>query len=318
MPRRPRSSRATTAASPHGNPAAPRRATQVAFLQGAGSSSQAVAGWAAGSYAHHLRRRPARQLPGVAAGLPGAGQRRRWSATFTPSGTSYQSYTTATFTVAAGRAHDHVPGPGQRRRRQHRLHRSGRRRSRPARRADRRRGLRAGAGGLRPVPVRPDRLALDLLRRLRHLGQQQRLHRRQPAGPRGRPGRLPPGTGSFSQTVAGWAAGSYVISFDAAQRGNYQASRQDFQVLVDAGRRRDLHALRHVVPGLRHRRLHRRRRRRTRSRSRAWTPPAATTPPSSIRSSSHNRDPGWLLYSTTHHLAAPIADARPGLARKPG
>ena len=40
-------------------------------------------------------------------------------------------------------------------------------------------------------------------------------------------------TGSFSQTVAGWAAGSYVISFDAAQRGNFQASRQDFQVLVD-------------------------------------------------------------------------------------
>ena len=40
-------------------------------------------------------------------------------------------------------------------------------------------------------------------------------------------------TGSFSQTVAGWAAGSYVLTFDAAQRGNYQASHQDFQVLVD-------------------------------------------------------------------------------------
>src|SRR4029077_15885053 len=41
------------------------------------------------------------------------------------------------------------------------------------------------------------------------------------------------GTGSFSQTVAGWAAGSYVITFDAAQRGNHQASHQDFKVLVD-------------------------------------------------------------------------------------
>ena len=40
-------------------------------------------------------------------------------------------------------------------------------------------------------------------------------------------------TGSFSQSVAGWAAGSYVLTFSAAQRGNYQASRQDFQVLVD-------------------------------------------------------------------------------------
>ena len=40
-------------------------------------------------------------------------------------------------------------------------------------------------------------------------------------------------TGSFTQTVTGWAAGSYVLTFDAAQRGNYQASRQDFKVLVD-------------------------------------------------------------------------------------
>ena len=41
------------------------------------------------------------------------------------------------------------------------------------------------------------------------------------------------GTGSFSQSVSGWAAGSYVLTFDAAQRGNYQASQQNFKVLVD-------------------------------------------------------------------------------------
>jgi len=41
------------------------------------------------------------------------------------------------------------------------------------------------------------------------------------------------GTGSFSQTVANWAAGSYTLSFKAAQRGNHQASLQDFNVLVD-------------------------------------------------------------------------------------
>src|SRR6185437_15095320 len=40
-------------------------------------------------------------------------------------------------------------------------------------------------------------------------------------------------TGSFSQSIFGWAAGSYVITFGAAQRGNHQASRQDFSVLVD-------------------------------------------------------------------------------------
>ena len=39
-------------------------------------------------------------------------------------------------------------------------------------------------------------------------------------------------TGSISQT-SNWVAGNYVLSFDAAQRGNYQASQQDFQVLVD-------------------------------------------------------------------------------------
>jgi hypothetical protein len=40
-------------------------------------------------------------------------------------------------------------------------------------------------------------------------------------------------TGSFSQVVIGLAAGSYQISFDAAQRGNVQGSQQDFQVRVD-------------------------------------------------------------------------------------
>jgi hypothetical protein len=38
-------------------------------------------------------------------------------------------------------------------------------------------------------------------------------------------------TGSFSQRVADWAAGSYVITFDAAQRGG--RSHQNFEVLVD-------------------------------------------------------------------------------------
>ena len=41
------------------------------------------------------------------------------------------------------------------------------------------------------------------------------------------------GTGSFSQSVANVGAGTYRLSFQAAQRGNFQASRQDFRVLVD-------------------------------------------------------------------------------------
>ena len=39
--------------------------------------------------------------------------------------------------------------------------------------------------------------------------------------------------GSFSQRVTGWAAGSYVLTFDAAQRGNFGVSQQDFEVLID-------------------------------------------------------------------------------------
>ncbi len=40
-------------------------------------------------------------------------------------------------------------------------------------------------------------------------------------------------TGSFSQAVSNWAAGTYVLTFEAAQRGSDQASRQNFSVLVD-------------------------------------------------------------------------------------
>ena len=40
-------------------------------------------------------------------------------------------------------------------------------------------------------------------------------------------------TGWFSQTISSWAAGSYVLTFDAAQRGNHQASHQNFNVLID-------------------------------------------------------------------------------------
>ena len=150
--------------------------------------------------------------------------------TFTPAGTSYQPYTTAVFTVTAG-AHtikfqgldtaggDNTAFIDDR-------HRTGHR-------PDRRRGVRAGGGGCRPVPVPPHRLTLDLRRQRGHLRQQQRLHLGQPAGPRGRQVAFLQTTGSFSQSVSGWAAGSYTLTFKAAQRGNHQASRQDFNVLVD-------------------------------------------------------------------------------------
>ncbi len=39
--------------------------------------------------------------------------------------------------------------------------------------------------------------------------------------------------GAMTQSIAGWAAGTYQVSFAAAQRGSYGGSRQDFEVLVD-------------------------------------------------------------------------------------
>ena len=54
-----------------------------------------------------------------------------------------------------------------------------------------------------------------------------------PPAPQGSQVAFLQGTGSFTQSVTGWAAGSYVLTFDAAQRENYQASQQNFNVLVD-------------------------------------------------------------------------------------
>jgi hypothetical protein len=55
-----------------------------------------------------------------------------------------------------------------------------------------------------------------------------------PAAPEGAQVAFVQATGSFSQSVGGWQAGSYRLSFQAAQRGNYQlGGYHDFDVLVD-------------------------------------------------------------------------------------
>ena len=89
-------------------------------------------------------------------------------------------------------------------------------------------------------------------------------------------------TGTITQTVSGWAAGSYTISFDAAARGAY-GGLEDFEVLVDGNvvgtfeptstqyltlRRPPSPSPRALTP----------------SSSWASTAPAATTPPSSTPS----------------------------------
>jgi hypothetical protein len=53
-----------------------------------------------------------------------------------------------------------------------------------------------------------------------------------PPAPQGSQVAFLQGMGTITQAIAGWAAGSYTISFDAAQRGNY-GGVEDFEVLVD-------------------------------------------------------------------------------------
>ena len=179
----------------------------------------------------HPRRRPARQSPGVSTELQRTGRWHRGRHVHTLWHVVSELNHRPVHRHCRG-PHDHIPGTEQRRRRQYRLHRPGRRQTGQLV-VNRRPGIRASDRGCGPVPVSTHRLTLDLLRRRRHQRQQQRLHLRQPAGPEGAQVAFLQGTGSFTETVSNWTAGSYVLTFDAAQRGNDQASRQDFSVLVD-------------------------------------------------------------------------------------
>jgi hypothetical protein len=213
-----------------GNPAAPEGA-QVAFLQGKGSFSQAVSGWAAGSYvltfdaAQRGNYQASQQdfsvlVDGMVVG------------TFTPSGTSYQSFTTASFTVTAG-AHT-ITFQG--------LDRAGGdntafidqvtvAQASMSSVADP--GFEQVSVGAGQFQYRPTGSAWIFNGGAGLSGNNSGFTAGNPAAPEGAQVAFLQGKGSFSQAVSGWAAGSYVLTFDAAQRGNYQASHQDFSVLVD-------------------------------------------------------------------------------------
>ncbi len=83
-----------------GNPAAPQ-GTQVAFLQDKGSFTQSVAGWSAGTYTISFdasqRDNNGKSVEDFEVLVDG-----KVVGTFKPTGTSYQTYTTAAFTVTAG------------------------------------------------------------------------------------------------------------------------------------------------------------------------------------------------------------------------
>jgi subtilisin family serine protease len=211
-----------------GNPPAPQ-GTQVAFLQGTGSFSQTVTGWAAGSYvltfdaAQRANYQASRQnfrvlVDGVVVD------------TFTPSGTSYQSYSTSAFTVTAGShtiAFQGLDSAG------------GDNTAFVDSVIDAKPGL-IGDPGFEQVQVgagqfqyRPAGSPWTFSGNSGISGNNSGFTSGNPPAPEGTQVAFLQGTGSFSQPVTNWVAGSYVLTFDAAQRGNYQASRQNFRVLVD-------------------------------------------------------------------------------------
>ena len=200
--------------------------------------------------------------------------------TFTPSGTSYQSYTTDEFSVAVG-AHT-ISFQGH-----------------------------DSAGGDNTAFV--DAVALDNVSLIADPGFEQVVvgtgqYQYEPTGspwtfsgnaglsgnnsaftsgnppaPEGLQVAFLEDTGSFSQTPIAWTAGSYVLSFEAAQRGTSPASQQNLDVLIDGNvvgtftpsstsYQNYSTAAFTVTPG------------RTRSRSRDWTAPGEATRPSSTKS----------------------------------
>ena len=219
--------------------------TQVAFLQDYGSFSQSVAfDWTAGSY--QITFKAAQRVPQPIYSIQPYQQDFNVLidgspvGTFTPSGTSYQTYTTAPFTIS-------TPGP-------HMITFQG---------LDTAGGdntalidqvvlvevagqppiadqgfeqVSVGAGGYQYDPTGS---AWTFSPEIDTSGSGIAANNSgftagQPAGAlEGVQVAFLQQTGSFSQSVAGWAPGSYQITFRAAQRDTGQTTRQDFDVLVD-------------------------------------------------------------------------------------
>ena len=218
-----------------GNPPAPQ-GTQVAFLQGNGTITQLVAGWAAGTYTLSFdtaqRGNYITSTENFEILVDGS-----IVGTFTPSGTSYEGYTTAAFTVAAG-AHTieflGLDGGG----------------------GDNTALLDAVSVATATPPIVPTVgdsgfEAVNVGGGYQYnptgsawafsgspgngsgvAGNGSAFTSGNPAAPQGSQVAFLQGQASITQTVAGWAAGTYAISFEAARRGNY-GGVEDFEVLVD-------------------------------------------------------------------------------------
>jgi hypothetical protein len=218
---------ANNSAFTSGNPPAPQ-GTQVAFLQKTGSFSQTV-GLAVGSYvitfsaAQRGNYQASKQnfevlVDGTVVG------------TFTPTGTSYQIYGTASFSVTAGSHTITFKG----------LDSAGGDNTAFVDEVALTELPTIGDAGFEQVVVGAGRFRYDptgspwtFTGMAGISGNGSGFTTGNPPAPQGVQVAFLQETGSFTQTVSGWTAGSYVLTFDAAQRGNHQASQQDFEVLVD-------------------------------------------------------------------------------------
>ena len=218
-----------------GNPNAPQ-GTQVGYLQTKGTITQSVAGWAAGTYTVSFDAAQRGNngtsvedfevlIDGVVVG------------TFKPTSSSYQVYTTGPFTVTAGSHAIEFLG----------LDTAG---------GDNTVFLDAvsiavstssvptvGDSGFETVNV-GNSFAIDPTGSAWTFsgvagngsgvaGNNSAFTSGNPNAPQGTQVGYIEAKGSITQSVAGWAAGNYTISFDAAQRGNFGTSVEDFEVLID-------------------------------------------------------------------------------------
>jgi subtilase family serine protease len=213
-----------------GNPSAPQ-GTQVAFLQGTSSVSQAAT-FAAGNYtisfsaAQRQNYQASRQTIQVTVDGNVVG-------TITPSGTSYASYATNTFTVTAG-SHTIAfvglnPNGGDN---TAFLDQTGISKSTPAFSDP---GFESptvgtGASAYKYDPTSGTPWTFSGTAGV--AGNGSAFTSGNPSAPQGTQVAFLQFTGSISQTV-NFASGNYTLSFSAAQRQNYQASRQVIEVTVD-------------------------------------------------------------------------------------
>jgi len=219
-----------------GNPGAPD-GTQVGFLEYTGSAAQTVDGWQAGSYvvsfqaAQRGNYQASRQDLAVTVDGQTVG-------TFTPGSTSYAGYATAAFTVTAGSHTVAVVGLDTAGGDNTALLDSVAVAQAPAAGtpAVGDAGFEApsvGTGSFSDYVAAPAGTPWAYAGGAGVAGNGSGYTVGNPGAPDGTQVGFLEYTGSMGQSVANWAAGSYVISFQAAQRGNYQASQQDFAVTVD-------------------------------------------------------------------------------------